>query len=175
MDRLIAFDAILSQRFVLPAGSGRWQLARFTAHLGDGPYVFSGLGLVYLLGWLLSDSYLSRAAATIIIIVLAVMLIITLIKFIVRRKRPARPGEFVAFDYDVYSFPSGHAARLAALAVSAASFFPALSWMVVIVALGVAVARVVVGVHYISDIVVGLAVGAGVAWGSIILFQNLAL
>jgi membrane-associated phospholipid phosphatase len=40
-----------------------------------------------------------------------------------------------------------------------------------IIALLVAVARVVVGVHYISDIVVGLISGAIVAWGSVTLLQ----
>jgi undecaprenyl-diphosphatase len=175
MDRLLAFDATLSQRFVLPLQSDGWRLARLVAHLGDGPYVCGGLGGGYLLAWLWRDTYLYQADLTIILIVLTAMMAVTLIKFVVRRERPAPPGEFVTFQYDAYSFPSGHAARMAALAVSFTFFFPALGLLVVLVALSVALARVAVGIHYLSDVVVGLAVGAIVAWGSIQLLQYLLL
>ncbi len=173
MDRLLAFDVTLSQRFTLPLESGWWQLARFTAHLGDGLYVFGGLGLAYLLGRLWAELYFCRVILIITLIVLVTMVVVTLIKFVVRRERPLPPGEFVAFKYDAYSFPSGHSARLAALAVSAISFFPGFGWTLLIIALNVAIARVVVGIHYVGDIVVGLVVGSVVAWAAITLLLAL--
>jgi membrane-associated phospholipid phosphatase len=173
MDQLLAFDATLSRRFSLPLESGWWQLARFTAHLGDGPYVFGGLGTICLWGWFWDKSDTCQAGATIAFIVLTAMLAVTLIKFVVRRERPQPPGEFVTFKYDIYSFPSGHSARLAALAVGVTFFFPGLGWLAGIVTLGVATARVAVGVHFISDVVVGLVVGALVAWGNAIFLQYL--
>lgn len=164
MERLVAFDASLSQRFNLPLQSGWWQLARFTAHLGDGPYVFGGLGLVYCLAWLGAGAHFHKVILAELVIVLATMFFVTLIKFVVRRERPLPPGEFVTFRYDAYSFPSGHSARLAALAVSTIFFAPTVGWVLAIIALMVALARVAVGVHYLSDIVTGLIVGVGVAW-----------
>lgn len=173
MDRLLAFDAYLSQRFVLPWGSGWWQTARITAHLGDGPFVFGGLGLAYMLSWVLGKARFGQPVLTITFIVLITMIVITIIKFIVRRERPFPPGEFVTFKYDAYSFPSGHSARLAALAVSATFFFPNSGWILAAGALAVAMARVVVGIHYVSDIVIGLIVGAVTAWGAISLLLPL--
>ena len=175
MDRLLNFDAKLSQRLSLPSDSGWRQLARFVAHWGDGPYVFGGLGLAYLLAWLGDQARLRQEVLITALIILAAILIVTLIKFVVRRQRPRPPGEFVTFQYDVYSFPSGHAARLAALAVSAIFFDPTLGWILIAITLSVAVARVAVGVHYLGDIIIGLALGVLVAWAGLTLLSYLSL
>jgi undecaprenyl-diphosphatase len=116
------------------------------------------------LGWFWDENQLRQATLATLLILLAVFIIVTLIKFAVRRPRPQLPGEFVAFQYDVYSFPSGHSARLAALAVSISFFDLTTGLVLTIVALGVSVARIMVGVHYPGDILVGLAIGALVAW-----------
>lgn len=169
MDYLRFIDSSASRRLNLPVGSGWWQLARAVAHLGDGQYVFGGLGVVYLLGWIFSYTWLRQAAAVIALAVLGAMLVVTLVKFAVKRRRPRPPGEFVMFGYDRYSFPSGHAARLAALAVGVGVFFPGLGWGVTLLALSVAAARLAVGVHYLSDVAAGLVIGALVAGGEIFL------
>jgi len=164
LKRLLAFDATFSQYLTLPPESGWWRWARVLAHIGDGPYIFGVLGLGYLLGWLWPNPFLRQAALTVTLGVLLTMGTITLIKFLVRRERPHPPGEFVVFPYDRFSFPSGHSARMIALAVSTLFFYPLLGWAFVIVSLGVATARIVVGIHYFSDIVVGICVGVCVVW-----------
>jgi undecaprenyl-diphosphatase len=88
-----------------------------------------------------------------------------------RRQRPQPPGEFVTFQYDIYSFPSGHAARLAALAVSVMFFDVLLGWSLVVLAICVVVARIAVGIHYVSDVVIGLGLGALVAWAGLVLLS----
>lgn len=164
LDRLLAFDARLSRQLCLSPWSEGWRWARLAAHLGDGPLVFSGLGLVYGLGWLVAEAQLRQAVWVIALLVLVVAPVVTLIKFAVRRQRPQLPGEFVSFRYDAYSFPSGHAARMAALAVGVMFFNLPLGWSFIGLAVGVAVARVVVGIHYVSDVIAGLGLGALVAW-----------
>jgi undecaprenyl-diphosphatase len=87
---------------------------------------------------------------------------VTALKFSVRRPRPPGPQaeQRRLIEADVYSFPSGHAARAAAIACSlgcAPTPWPAALWLW---ALGVAWARVAKGAHYVSDIVVGLSLGA---------------
>lgn len=173
MDHLLRLDTWLTQRLVLSPESGWWQWARLLAHVGDGPYVFGGLGFIYLLSWLGPEFYWRQAVLSIIVIVLAALGIVTLIKYTVRRQRPQPPGEFVTFQYDAYSFPSGHSARLAALAVSSVFFFPNLGWVLMVVAVSVALARVAVGIHYLSDILVGLGVGAVVAWQLVTVLPNI--
>lgn len=137
------------------------------AHLGDGPYVFGVLGLGYLLGWLWSNPLLRQAMFIVAINVLLTMGLITLIKFLVRRERPHPPGEFVTFQYDLYSFPSGHSARTVALAVSTLFFYPLLGWVLIMISLSVAAARIAVGIHFFSDVIVGICVGILITWGSI--------
>jgi undecaprenyl-diphosphatase len=173
MARLASFDLALSQWFTLSSKSTWWPVVRFTAHVGDGQNVFGALGVIYLLAWLLDKPLLRQSVLTIVLVVLAAMLVVTLIKFGVRRQRPRPPGEFVQLQYDKYSFPSGHAARLAALAVITVFFYPTLGWLLGGVALLVAVARVAVGIHYVTDIVAGLVVGGLVSWGIITLFPSL--
>ncbi|MCG3208047.1 MAG: hypothetical protein FOGNACKC_01648 [Anaerolineae bacterium] len=164
MSQLTQLDAILTRRLALPTHSAGWRRARLLAHLGDGPNVFGLLLAGYGLGWLLGSAQVRQAVVVIALTVLAAMLAVTGIKFAVRRRRPVPPGEFVTFQYDKYSFPSGHAARTIAFALAAIFFYPLVGAILVVVALAIALARIAVGVHYVSDVLAGLLVGGGVAW-----------
>jgi undecaprenyl-diphosphatase len=61
---------------------------------------------------------------------------------------------------DRYSFPSGHTLHAVAFTVLAVSSFPVLAWLLVPFALLVATSRVVLGLHYPSDVLAGAAIGA---------------
>ena len=62
---------------------------------------------------------------------------------------------------------------MAALAVSLTFFFPGLWWLAIIAVLAVVAARIVVGVHYVGDVLAGLVVGTLVAWNRLVLLQYL--
>ncbi|HMQ52754.1 MAG TPA: phosphatase PAP2 family protein [Anaerolineae bacterium] len=171
MNRFRRFDHKLSQRLMVPAHSRRWQWARLLAHLGDGQNVFLGLSLIYGLAWLTANADLLWADFAIAIVVVIAVSVVTLIKFTFQRERPQPPGEFVAFKYDSYSFPSGHSGRMAALATGLLFFYPFFGLIVSLITLGIAVCRVAVGVHYVSDIVAGLIVGTTVASVGLILLH----
>ncbi len=64
------------------------------------------------------------------------------------------------------SFPSGHSASAAAFATGAALEMPVLGAPLGALAAGVAFSRIYTGAHYPSDVVAGLAIGAGVAIGT---------
>ena len=64
---------------------------------------------------------------------------------------------------DAFSFPSGHTLHAVAFTVVGVSYFPALAWVFVPFTLLVALSRVVLGLHYPSDVLAGAAIGAGVA------------
>ena len=59
--------------------------------------------------------------------------------------------------------PSRHCFSAAAIAVVAVYCNPALGAVLAVLALLIAVSRVVTGVHYISDVLAGLAFGSGFA------------
>jgi undecaprenyl-diphosphatase len=64
---------------------------------------------------------------------------------------------------DAFSFPSGHTLHAVAFTVVGISYLPALAWVFVPFTLLVALSRVVLGLHYPSDVLAGAAIGAGVA------------
>lgn len=67
---------------------------------------------------------------------------------------------------DSGSMPSGHAATAFAAALAAGLVHPRLRWPLLMLAALVAISRVWLGVHYLSDVVVGAALGSAVALGA---------
>lgn len=61
---------------------------------------------------------------------------------------------------DQFSFPSGHSTTAFAVAMSLGSFYPEIMPVLLLLALNVAVSRVIVGMHFLSDVVVGSGTGA---------------
>ncbi len=133
----------------------RW-LPALGAHLGDGPLWLVICGVLLIWG----IDFIRGVTLIALISVLLATGVSTAIKYVVRRRRPQELAEFYAIKHDRYSFPSGHATRMAAIAVTVGYFAPALAASGYLLALIVALCRVVVGVHYASDVLVGLAVGA---------------
>ncbi|MER7667885.1 phosphatase PAP2 family protein [Kitasatospora sp. NPDC096128] len=84
------------------------------------------------------------------------------VKRVVRRPRPNGPGmEPLVKTAGKHSFPSSHATSSAAAVVAFAPLLPAAT--IAPVAGAVCFSRLVVGVHYMSDVVGGAALGAAVA------------
>jgi undecaprenyl-diphosphatase len=83
-----------------------------------------------------------------------------LIKFTVRRRRPEGEWGGIYRKTDPHSFPSGHAARAIMLAVVAAGLGPA--WFALLLMAWVpfvALSRVAMGLHYLSDVLAGVFLG----------------
>jgi undecaprenyl-diphosphatase len=69
---------------------------------------------------------------------------------------------------DRYSFPSGHTLHAVSFTVLATASFPELALLLIPFAILVAMSRVVLGLHYPSDVLAGAAIGAGLAGLSMI-------
>ena len=72
---------------------------------------------------------------------------------------------------DQFSFPSGHTITAFAVAVAFSTFYPALLPALLFCALSVAVSRILLGMHFLSDVVVGAVIGSGLALGSHAVFS----
>jgi undecaprenyl-diphosphatase len=68
-----------------------------------------------------------------------------------------------SFVADVDSFPSGHATSVFAVATVFATFYPRLAWLLYPPAAAIAIGRVYLERHYLSDIMAGAMIGVVVA------------
>ena len=162
---LLQTDARLSAQLRVAEKPGLLRrLAIFLAHSGDS--WFWGIGLVIV--WWLGNEEWKRRAVWLFLGIAVTAVIAQSLKWLFQRQRP--PGEWGAIyrATDPHSFPSGHAARVAMLAVLGFALGPLwFATLVLIWAPLVALARVAMGVHYLSDIAAGALLGVVVGLGVI--------
>lgn len=156
-ERLLQQDIELTNRLRLTNPKSRLKpFAIFLAHSGDSWFIL----LALLLIWLLSNGHWHRMAALMAAGAVGLAVLVLLIKFTIKRRRPEGQWGAIYRNTDPHSFPSGHAARTAMLAVIALALGPA--WfgiLMVIWAPLVSLARVWMGVHYVSDVLAGILLG----------------
>ena len=71
---------------------------------------------------------------------------------------------------DYFSFPSGHTLHAAAFTCMILAYYPFLAALVIPFSLMVAISRVVLGLHYPSDVLAGAAIGCAMSFISLSLF-----
>jgi undecaprenyl-diphosphatase len=136
-------------------GIVRW-LAIFAARSADSWLV---LLVLVSLRWF-AGAAIGRPALILAIAVVATAVFVRLLKRVIGRDRPEAEWGGSYRRADPHSFPSGHAARVGTIAAFAALVWPAPAALALVLwAAAVAAARVALGVHYVSDVVVGLALG----------------
>jgi undecaprenyl-diphosphatase len=139
-------------------------IARALTHLGD-PLVVTLATVALAVAMLAVRAY--RTAAYVAVVRLAVVVATAGLKAAVGRDRPEQLHP-VAVAHG-YSFPSGHASGSAALWCSVAVLLAARVPRFVAVAVAlvvpliVAATRVLLGVHFLTDVIAGLLLGAGLA------------
>jgi membrane-associated phospholipid phosphatase len=158
---ILALDARLSEQMrVAEKPSALRSMAAFFAHSGDSWFWAAAL----MLGWLVSNSSWRKWEVVELVGISLLAVLVMGIKFLVRRKRPEGEWGGIYRNTDPHSFPSGHAARSFLIAVVATALSP--MWLALLLWIWapiVSLARVAMGVHYVSDVVVGAMLGIVVA------------
>lgn len=133
------------------------------SRLGDGAIWYALMALLPL--------FYGAAAVRPVIAMAAIALVglgvYRILKRIFVRERPfiTHPAiSLAAAPLDRYSFPSGHTLHAVAFTWQACAQFPELAWILVPFALSVALSRIVLGLHYPTDVLVGAALGATLGW-----------
>lgn len=97
----------------------------------------------------------------------AALVITYVIKFIVARERPLDAIYF--FGLPDYSFPSAHAAATFAVVPILDEEYPALKWFWILFAVLVAVSRIYLKVHFLTDVLAGILIGYAIGLGMLYL------
>jgi undecaprenyl-diphosphatase len=104
------------------------------------------------------------------------LLVYKLIKNRAVRERPYitySAIECASAPLDRYSFPSGHTLHAVSFTVLLASYFPEWTGPLAVLALLIALSRVILGLHYPTDVAAGATLGVGLGTGSLSIAQQL--
>ncbi len=158
---LLEQDIRISERLRIAEEPGvKRGIARLLAHSGDSWFWLLTLGLL----WWLGTPYWKIRAEVLLLTALASATLVTIFKFTIRRRRPEGEWGKMYRITDPHSFPSGHAARAMMLGITGMGLGP--MWLGIILLVWaplVGLARVAMGVHYLSDVLAGWLLGIIVA------------
>jgi len=167
LTQLRAWDNRLCMRFNHGAriASVR-RVFRFVSRLGDGVFWYALILAMLLTGW----GHDLRPVAHMVLTGLVCTALYKWLKSKTSRPRPYAVEAAVsaaADPLDAFSFPSGHTLHAVAFTIIAVAYYPILAWLLVPFSLLVAMSRLILGLHYPSDVLAGAALGALVAASSL--------
>lgn len=154
----------------------RWRAPRWiriwmitATRLGDG-WVWYGLGgLLLAFGGAQRFAAIGAAGA-------AAVLGIFLFKALKNLSQRPRPCQIEPHCWskvlppDQFSFPSGHTMTAFSIAIVVSYFYPSLEGMLFFLALSIAISRIVLGMHFLSDVLAAVVLGVALGCASITAF-----
>ena len=99
--------------------------------------------------------------------------IFVMVKKVSGRKRPCEIEPHCwarLLPPDQFSFPSGHTITAFSVAISLGAFYPSFFALLLFCAFSIAISRILLGMHFLSDVVAGAALGSTLALCSYSLF-----
>jgi glycosyltransferase involved in cell wall biosynthesis/membrane-associated phospholipid phosphatase len=163
LDRLAAREHAWLQR-LNGARLPDWEVGvfRLASRLGDG--VFWYALMLALIAW--HGVGALPAVLHMVVAGLAGTLSYKWLKGAIERPRPFQACPTICCltaPLDRFSFPSGHTLHAVVFSLVATAHYPALGWLVWPFTALVAASRLVLGLHYVSDVLAGALIGASIA------------
>jgi undecaprenyl-diphosphatase len=150
----------------------RWvQLYLISATRGGDGWLWYAMGLAILI--LGGKTRFEAVGAAGLSSVLSILLFLWL-KRLTGRRRPCQIEPHcwaTLLPPDQFSFPSGHTMTAFAVAIPLALFYPTLTIGLLFCALSIAMSRVLLGMHFLSDVVAGALIGTALGYLGYYAFQ----
>ncbi len=167
LNRFNQFDSSLCIR-VNRSSQHLWVrlLFRLVSRLGDGVFWYS-----IMLGILLAKG--EAGLQPVMHMLLVGLVCMSLYKWLKGKTLRPRPYEvhqdiwLTGRPLDRFSFPSGHTLHAVAFSLVMLAYYPQLFWLIMPFTVLVALSRVVLGLHYPSDVLAGAVIGALIALTSL--------
>jgi undecaprenyl-diphosphatase len=162
--RILELDALLS--FSLTQWAGRHGLQKVARPISHSADSWVWLGGFFFFGILIPSQRCWAGIGFIATFLLASL--VFALKALIRRERPQPAHDWIYVLTDEHSFPSGHAARGVFVTMFALHLGrPEIFLGLLVWAMLVSLSRLVLGVHYVSDVLVGMLIGG--IWGGLLL------
>jgi undecaprenyl-diphosphatase len=137
------------------------------SRLGDGVFWYTLMALIVLVRgfeghWLDGLRASAHMAATGVV----ALVLYRSLKRSTRRRRPYADDSRIAAlvpALDEFSFPSGHTLHAVAFTLVAIAHYPVLAWVLIPFSASVGASRVVLGLHYPSDVLAATVIGSVLA------------
>lgn len=143
-----------------------------STRMGDG-WLWYGLGIILLLDGGAQRFVAVGAAGSAAILGIVVF---KALKLLSQRPRPYHLEPHCwsnVLPPDRFSFPSGHTMTAFSVALVVSYFYPPLEWPLVFLAISIAFSRIVLGMHFLSDVLAGIVLGVALGCAAITSFAAL--
>ncbi len=154
----------------------RWRAPRWfrifmilATRLGDG-WLWYVTGVAVLI-WGGRSRFVAVGSAG--LAVMSGIVVFLLLKRVSHRERPCglEPHCWASIlPPDQFSFPSGHTITAFAIAMTLGSFYPDFKVGLLLVAVSIAASRIILGMHFLSDVLAGSVIGVFLAYTFLYLF-----
>jgi undecaprenyl-diphosphatase len=149
-----------------------WMIA--ATRMGDG-WLWYGLGVMLLVfGGPQRFPAIGAAGAAAV----AGIGVFKLLKTLSQRPRPCELEPHCwskVLPPDKFSFPSGHTMTAFSIALVVSYFYPSLEGALFFLALSIALSRIVLGMHFLSDVLAGMVIGVALGCAAITTFASFGL
>jgi undecaprenyl-diphosphatase len=136
------------------------------SRLGDGVFWYSLMLMMAVLDYPAG----SMAAVHMGMAALAGFIMYKIMKRHMVRQRPSMTWAQIhrgTPPLDLYSFPSGHTLHAVSFTIIAVAYYPGMMTVLLPLTILIALSRVVLGLHYPTDVFAGALIGAGLGFGSL--------
>lgn len=137
------------------------------SRLGNGVFWYTLIALIPII----YGYDMLHVSIRMIVVGLAGLAIYKIIKSLTERPRPYKVNsniEVGTSPLDQYSFPSGHTLHAVSFGLTAVYYIPSLIWLVIPFSILVGLSRIILGLHYPTDVIAGIAIGSSLAVSAIL-------